>query len=123
MNEQRSRIPESGTVVGEGPDGQARARIMQGGHAQIGPVHVAVLAARHRGAEGRGEIFARLMLGNRRGSETIEVSDGDVVDLDEAGALHIVQIAPQDPQHAGPDMPARARGAVFVEHAAPKGGS
>lgn len=117
MNALNSRIPESGTVVGTGPEGQSRARIMQGDHAQVGPVHLGVLAARHRAPDGQGEVFARLRIGNRQEADTVEVRGGDVVDLGEAGTLHVVQIAPQDPRHAGPDMPGRARGAVFVEHA------
>lgn len=118
MNARQSRIPEVGTVVGQGPDGQARARIMQGNHAQVGPVHIGVLAARHRDADGQGEVFARLLLGDGQTSEAVEVIDGDVIDLGDAGALAIVQIAPENPQRQGPDMPGRARGAVFVEHSA-----
>lgn len=116
MNAQRGRIPEVGTVVGEGLDGQARARIMQGDHAQVGPVHIGVLAARYRDSEAQDEVFARLLLGNGQESDAVEVLGGDVVGLGDVGVLHIVQIAPQDPRHRGPDMPGRARGAVFVEH-------
>jgi hypothetical protein len=124
-------------VVGAGPEGQPRARILQGTRTRLGPLLIGVLAARRRtpakaagAADGAAaarsaaeadvagtadEVFARLQLGDGERLETLEVVAGDEVDLGTGGRLRIEGVIPQDPEHSGPGMPTSARGAVFVE--------
>ena len=137
MNQIRPVPPPGGSVVGAGPEGQPRARILQGTRTHLGPLLIGVLAARRRtqaeksgavdsagAADGDAaadrvgaadEVFARLQLGDGERMETLEVVAGDEVDLGAAGRLRIEGITPQDPEHSGPGMPASARGAVYVE--------
>lgn len=143
MTEMRPVPPPSGTVVGTGPEGQPRARILQGTRTHLGPLLIGVLAARRRtpaeaagaadravtadragaaGGAGAADragaadgVFARLQLGDGERMETLEVIAGDEVDLGTAGRLRIEGVTPQDPDHSGPGMPASARGVVFVE--------
>lgn len=137
MNQIRPVPPPGGTVVGAGPEGQPRARILQGTRTHLGPLLIGVLAARHRtpaeaaaaadgdgAADGgaaadrvdaAGEVFARLQLGDGERMEALEVVAGDEVDLGTAGRLRIEGVTPQDPEHSGPGMPTSARGAVYVE--------